>query len=68
MNLLQKIWDFFNGYKTLLGMVLYFLVDYVLPAKVWYTDLIEIIAYALLFLGGGHKLMKMRRYGSKESK
>lgn len=57
-ELLLNIWAFLDGNKILIGMLLYFLVDHVLPINVWYTDLIEIFAYCALFVGGTHKIIK----------
>jgi len=59
---LKKVWDGLDEYKTLIGLSLYFIRDHILPTNTWYGDLIEILAYSFVFVGGAHKLIKSR-YG-----
>ena len=66
MTTLKAIWTFLDGNKTLIGMSVFFITDHLLMAGTWYSDLLNIIGYSLIALGGGHKLIKAR-YGSKES-
>lgn len=68
---IQQVFQKLNGNKLLIGLLLDWLVEWILPEKTWYTDLTAIIAYGLIFVGGTHKIAKIRigylekKYGGK---
>jgi len=61
---LKLIWDRLDGNKLLIGLSLSFLVDHLLPPNTWYADLCNVLAYAFIAAGGGHKVIKSK-YGTK---
>jgi hypothetical protein len=65
---LTNIWQKFDGLKLWIGLALYFITDHVLPTDNprWhpYNDLLQLVAYAFVMVGGGHKFIKSK-YGQQ---
>lgn len=67
-QLFQKIlnlWNKLDGYKLLIGLVIYFVIEHILPdSKDMLKDGLELIAYFFVIVGGGHKVLKSK-YGQQ---
>ena len=62
-TLLQNLWHKADGVKLLIGLFLYFMIDHVLPEqKDMLRDILEMVAYFFVLVGGGHKFIKSK-YG-----
>jgi hypothetical protein len=67
LNQLTNLWSKTDGFKLLIGLILYFVVDHVLPedsgkSTDMYRGILELVAYAVVMVGGGHKFIKSK-YG-----
>jgi len=65
---LINIWRKLDGYKLLIGLAIYFITDHVIPTNnpsyaVW-SEALQLVAYAFVMVGGGHKFIKSR-YGQQ---
>jgi hypothetical protein len=60
----KQLWSWLDGYKLLIGLSLDFIQTHLLPTGTWYSDLVGLVAYAIIVVGGGHKIVKTN-YGKQ---